>query len=135
VQRDRHFHWIAALTLAVALPACDEDDPGSAPTISDLAVDASGVRIDEPSLVLLNFSFEDPDGDLDMVTISLQAGGEAQEVQAPIEGAADVTEGEVPAAMAVQIAAAGTYSFGLWVVDAEGNESNHLDGEYVVEAP
>lgn len=131
---------IFGLVAALGITGCGGDDgdgdASTAPDISALSFDPGSIPSGQQTVVTGRLSFSDPDGDVDHLT-GVFALGETRQMLAPvpITGVDRVTEGEVTFQLLLQPPAAMPLTVEVWLVDAEGNASNHLSGEIAVTAP
>ena len=128
--------WFAALLVAAALlGGCSDEDPGTAPAISDLTYDPASGTAGAQVTITGQFTFSDPDADVESYTIELAGPGNLAQTIGPqvLQGAAGVNSGPITLALMLGPPVAGTYSFDVWLTDAAGNESNRLTGTFVAE--
>lgn len=122
---------VLALVLVAGLlsPACSEDQ-GTAPTISDLSIQTTTVPVAQPATVSGQFTFNDPDGDVESFSVEVTAPtGQTQTVgPEPIQGAEGMTTGPVGLAVLFNPGVVGDYVLSVWVTDSAGNDSNLLTG-------
>lgn len=121
--------------LILLLPACSDEQLGSPPEISDLSYSPSSVTAGQLATVQGSFSFEDPDGDLleMLVTLTDPAGNNMEMPATEVTDAKGKTIGIVTLQLALVAPAPGTYPFAVLVVDENGNDSNPLTGSIVAE--
>ena len=121
---------LASVLLATLLSAGCSDDQGTAPAISDLSLQTTSVPVGQQATVSGQFTFSDPDGDLESFSVQVTAPtGQSQTVgPQAIQGAAGVTDGPIGLAVVFNPGVAGDFVLDVWVVDSAGNESNHLTG-------
>jgi len=118
---------LAAISLLVLAAACTDDS--ASPTISDLTGSPTSMKVGQQVTMTGTMMFDDPDGNL------AQLGGEItlpdQRVQelrmTDLAGVGSMKTGTLGWQMAVIPPMAGDYTLALWVTDADGNESNHLE--------
>jgi hypothetical protein len=123
--------------LAAALAACGGGDggggsaPATAPTISNLQYSPQAVYVSTtPAIFTGSISFSDPEGDLASATITIvdSGGGTVSTALTPVQGATGVTSGTIQGSITTAVAAAGNYTFQVFVTDARGLRSNTLSG-------
>jgi len=110
----------------------DDGDTGTAPAISNLTYDASGLTLNEQGVVLGSFSFTDPDGDADLmeIDVTMPGGQPALVPDTVLTGVEGVTAGTVNWNLTLSPSQAGTYDFAIRVVDVGGHVSNELQGSF-----
>jgi hypothetical protein len=121
---------LAFALLATLLSAGCGEDQGTAPTISDLSLQTTSVTVGQQATVTGQFTFSDPDGDLESFSVEVTAPTGLSQTVGPqaIQGAAGVTDGPISLAVVFNPGVAGDFVLDVWVVDGAGNESNHLTG-------
>lgn len=124
------FAWIAAA--ALGLVACGGE--GTPPEISALSYQPDTATVGETVTIAGTLDFADEDGDLDLIAITaIDPDGIVSDLPPTmIQGVDGMTSGTIGIQVFLVVSKAGTYDFDLFVVDADGNESNRLSG--VVEA-
>lgn len=124
----------AAAVLAAIVPACSADDSpekaGTAPIIADLSYTPSSVKVGEQSVIQGRLAFEDVEADVTELAVELKssAAGAAQAMPRQKTNATGLAKGELQLVLAVAAPAAGDYEFSVYLVDAQGHESNRLSG-------
>lgn len=112
------------------VPACSsEDDAGAAPSIADLQLSPTEIPAGDATNVNADFTFEDPDGDVEDVAIVLTVEGMAVDLMTGLVGPSGQTAGAGRVILMVQPVQAGPIEVELRVIDASGNESNVLSSE------
>jgi hypothetical protein len=121
---------LLVLGLLVGLVAGCGEDSGTAPAISDLTLQTTSVVVGQQATVSGQFTFSDPDGDVESFSVTVTAPTGASQTVGPqaIQGAAGVTDGPVALALVFNPGVAGDYVLEVWVTDGAGNESNRLTG-------
>ncbi|MBI5477669.1 MAG: hypothetical protein HY906_02370 [Deltaproteobacteria bacterium] len=119
---------LASLLLAGLLSAGCSEDTGTAPAISDLTLQTTTVTVGQQATVSGQFTFSDPDGDLESFSVQVTAPTGLSQTVGPqaIQGAAGVTAGPITLAVVFNPGVAGDFVLDVWVVDSAGNESNRL---------
>ena len=119
---------MAAGLMALSM-GCGTDE-GSPPEISSLSYSPDTATVGETITIAGTVDFVDDDGDLDLLGLTaVDPNGVASDLpMSEIQGVAGTTEGTIGIQMFLVMNTAGTYEFELFVVDAEGNESNRLAG-------
>jgi len=128
--------WFAALLVAAALlGGCSDEDPGTAPAISDLTYDPASGTAGAQVTITGQFTFSDPDADVESYTIELAGPGNLAQTIGPqvLQGAAGQTSGSVGITLILTPPVAGDYTFDVWLSDVAGNESNRLTGTYTAQ--
>jgi hypothetical protein len=120
---------VSVLLASLLAVGCGEDK-GTAPTISDLTIQTTSVTVGEQVTVSGQFTFSDPDGDLESFSVEVTAPTGLSQTVGPqaIQGAAGVTTGPVGLAVVFNPGVVGDYVFAVWVTDSAGNDSNRLSG-------
>ncbi len=123
------------LVLMLLASACASEDLGSPPEISDLSYSPSAVTVGELATIAGALRFEDPDGDVLelLVTVSDPDGNRSEMPGTEVVDAAGKTSGTVTLQLALALPQPGTYSFEVHVVDQNGNDSNALSGSITAE--
>ncbi len=126
---------IALLAVSVTLPACDllqnDEDNGTAPTIEGLVLTPDEVDAEATSEVMADFTFTDPEGDVESVNIALHTADESMEVVTDVDGAEGLLEGPARVAIELGPTMVGELELELHLIDAMGNESNTLSSTIV----
>jgi hypothetical protein len=114
-----------------------EQPQGTAPVIETLAFDPKMVPAGQQTVITGKFSFRDAESDADRFAAALTTpdGTRHSTPNSPTQGTEGMAEGQVMFLVPVAPPAAGTYTLELWMIDAENNESNHLDGALEATAP
>jgi hypothetical protein len=114
--------------LLAALAACATDD-GTTPTISDLTASPTTMTVGQQATVGGTMLFEDADGDLVHLAgeIVLPDNTVRALAKTSLAGVGTMTSGTLAWQMIVVPPMAGNYTLSLWVIDADGHESNHVD--------
>lgn len=133
-------------TLVILLGACgvwsvgcgDDDDSGTAPTISNLTCDvcdATPLALDASHTLYGTFDFSDPDGDLEIMQVDVLNPNGLTSVapDTALSNAAGVPESSVNWNLTLTPSQAGTYVLTLRVVDAEGHVSNEITDSFDVQ--
>ena len=117
-----------ALLLCIALTACASDD-STAPTISNLTFSPSSLPVGQQTTVSGNFGFTDPDGDLDQLGVEVTLPDQSKQSlpMTDLQNVGTMTDGSIAWALIIAPPAAGTYGMSLWITDADGHASNHLE--------
>lgn len=136
---NRNLPAIFGLVAALGVTGCGGDDGGdesTAPDISTLRFEPGSIPSGQQTIVTGRLRFTDPDGDVDHLLGALALGETRQEI-APVDiaGVDGITEGEVLFQLVLQPPAAMPLSIEVWLVDGDGNTSNHLSGAIEVTAP
>ena len=126
---------IVALSLS-ALTACDsggaEPVPaGSAPVVEGLSLAQETVPVGEVVQISGQLDFSDADADVThfAATIAQQGVQPVTLDDTPVQGAAGLSAGTVPFALAIMAPTAGPVAIEVWLVDAAGHTSNVLGAE------
>lgn len=120
----------AILMSTCLLAACASDDNGTAPTISNLTLSPSTLPVGQQTTINGSLGFSDPDGDLVDLGVELTLPDQSKQTlpMTALQNVGTMTNGSIAWALIVVPPTAGTYRLALWIVDANGNESNRLDG-------
>jgi hypothetical protein len=122
----------AALAFTGFLTACTQEtsSDGEPPTISALTYTPEVVSVGELTSLSGSLHFEDADGDLLELHMEIGDGsGRSLVVTAtPISGVAGLTAGTVTLSLMVTMPSAGPHVLRVWVRDAQGQDSNALEG-------
>jgi ABC-type amino acid transport substrate-binding protein len=121
---------LASMLLAALLGAGCSEDSGAAPTIGDLTLQTTSVVVGQQATVSGQFTFSDPDGDVESFSVTVTAPTGASQTVGPqaIQNAEGVTDGPVSLAVVFNPGVAGDYGLEVWVTDSAGNDSNRLTG-------
>ena len=116
------------LLLCLALAACTSDD-GTAPAIANLTFSPNALPVGQQTTINGNFTFTDPDGDLDQLGVELTLPDQSKQSlpMTDLQNVGTMTDGTIAWALIVAPPAAGTYHLSLWITDSDGNKSNHLE--------
>jgi hypothetical protein len=133
----RRFAQLAPLTLLAAalvvVTSCGGGGGGGMsgpPTISNLQYSpTSAVQGSSSVTVSGSVDFTSPGGNLSTLHLSTSAGVSQS---FPLSGVAGKTSGMLSASFALSVTALGHFSFDVWVVDSNGQSSNHLTGAFDV---
>ena len=115
--------------------AVEGEDGGEPPRISGLTYDPATIPVGSPTTITGTLTFEDPDGDVARFGLAVTPpGGESQELpKVDIANAQGVKRSPTQVAFFVQPQVPGPHEFEVYVVDAEGHESNRLAGRLAAE--
>lgn len=113
------------------------ENPGNAPTITNLNYSPSSAQLNEGGgtvLVTGTIDFTDQDGDVSSLTISTYnaAGQPIATTTSPVPGAIGKTSGAVAVSVSVPTTVAGSYTFQVFLTDATNHNSNHLSGTFSI---
>ena len=116
------------LCSCLSLAACTTDD-STAPTISNLTYSPSSLPVGQQSTISGMLAFSDPDGDLDQLAIEVTLPDQSKQTlpMTDLQNVGTMTDGQIGWALIIVPPAAGAYHMSLWITDAEGNASNHLE--------
>ncbi len=124
-----------ALVLAFApvVAACDSGDEGTAPVISNLAINPVTLTTGQQSTVTGSLNFEDPEAGVVQFGIDvILPGGALQSLPlSDVQGSTGLTAGTVSIAVLLIPPHVGSYRFDIWLVDDAGHESNRLTDSLV----
>jgi len=121
----------AALATVIFLAAACAGEP---PSISNLTLSPDVVPAGTSTQVSGSVDFSDPDGDVEELVFSLAMNGETPgEASQEVPTAAGLEQGTVAFILLLQPPETGTVDIGVWLVDADGSESNHLSTSVTAE--
>jgi hypothetical protein len=105
-------------------------DEGTPPEISSLSYSPETTGVGQTATISGTIEFVDDDGDLELLGLTaIDPGGLQSDLpMSQIQGVAGTTEGTIGIQVFLVTSMVGTYQFEIFVVDAEGNESNRLAG-------
>lgn len=117
------------LLLSASLGAACATDDGSTPAISDLTGSPSTMTVGQQATVGGTMLFDDADGNLVHLSGEIVLPDDTVRALAKtsLTGVGTMTSGTLAWQMIVVPPMAGSYTLSLWVIDADGHESNHLD--------
>jgi hypothetical protein len=126
--------FLGAVTACVAALAAAGCAAGEPPSISNLALAPTTITAGEATQVTGGVDFEDADGDVSDVFFGLALDGEDQgETSQEVAGADGLSSGRAAFILQLQPPVPGEIDVSVWLVDAEGNESNTLSETIVAE--
>lgn len=117
------------------LTACGEGGGGGDPTppsISNLQYGPATVYLNEGGGTVMisgTVDFQDTGGDVTTARFISSAGAD---LVIPVSGMAGSASGTIQGSFTVGTTTLGDYTFDVWIVDANGSNSNHLSGTYSV---
>ncbi len=116
------------LCTCLALVACTSDD-GTAPTISNLTFAPAALPVGQQTTVSGTLAFSDPDGDLDQLGVEVTLPDQSKQTlpMTDLQNVGTMTDGSVAWALIIAPPTAGAYRMSLWITDADGHASNHLE--------
>lgn len=124
----RRMAWLAALLVLAACESESATGGGTAPTISNLTVDATTIEVGKSQNVTLSFDFTDPDGDVATAHVDVTVDGVAPlGLDSPVQQSAAATVGKAMVIVALGVPKAGPVALHVTLEDAAGNVSNALD--------
>jgi hypothetical protein len=108
----------------------DEQNPTTAPSISDLSYTPTTLVAGQQNVVNGSFAFEDPDADVLALDIEfvLPDGRRQALPTIDVQDSAGQVAGTIALALLVIPPVPGDYGFSLWLTDSTGDESNRLEG-------
>ena len=109
----------------------DEEEPaGTAPVIESLTLDPPQIPVGEQTAVTGRLRFRDAESDANRFAGALTAPSGARQVSPPssTQGTNGRGEGELLFLIPIAPPEEGVYTLEVWMLDEQGNESNHLDG-------
>ena len=117
----------AILLSALLFTACTDDS--TAPAISDLTFSPSSLPVGQQTTISGTIKFSDPDGDLDQLGVEVTLPDQSKQTlpMTDLQNVGTMTDGTIGWALIMAPPQAGTYHMALWITDADGNKSNHLD--------
>jgi hypothetical protein len=124
--------WAIALLLSSFTLGCTDepDEPaGTPPTIANLQLAPTTLLAGSYNPVTASLTFVDPDADVLGLGVELELpDGSIQELPlTDVQNSAGTSEGTVQITLSIIPPAPGSYRFELWLEDAMGHESNHLE--------
>ncbi|NVB79743.1 MAG: hypothetical protein HOV81_15210 [Kofleriaceae bacterium] len=121
--------WAIALLLSSLTLGCTDEPDGTPPSISNLQFAPTTLLAESYNPVTASLTFVDPDADvLDLgVEIELPDGSHQVLPLTDVRNSAGTSEGTIQISLSIAPPAVGTYRFELWLEDAIGHESNHLE--------
>jgi hypothetical protein len=124
-----------ALLFSMTMLAACTDDPGTAPTISNLTFDPETVIAGQQVTVTGTFTFDDADGDLAQLGVDVTMPDQTNQrlPMTDVRGVGETTRGTLGFQMTLVPPAVGDYQFELFLTDEEEHESNRLAGVLVAE--
>jgi len=116
------------LCSCLSLVACTSDD-SAAPKISNLTFSPSSLPVGQQSTISGTVGFSDPDGDLDQLGVEVTLPDQSKQTlpMSDLQNVGTMTDGSIAWALIIVPPSAGTYHLSLWITDAGGNASNHLE--------
>jgi len=100
---------------------------GAAPTISNLTVTPTNVAVGKLQTLSGQFDFEDPDGDLSEIGLTVKMGAQSTSIpRSALQNVSGQTAGQGFFAAALQVPQSGTVELHVVVYDAAGQVSNEL---------
>jgi hypothetical protein len=122
------------LLLGCFLSACT-DEPGAAPEISELTFSPTTLTAGVQGTVSGQLQFVDPDGDASKLGFEVILPDQTQQTLplADLQNVGSQTEGAIGWAVIVAPPTPGNYRFFVFIRDAEGHDSNKLEGTLTVQ--
>jgi hypothetical protein len=116
------------LCSCLSLIACADDDT-TAPTISNLTASPATLPVGTQTTVSGTVTFSDPDGDLEQLGVEVTLPDQSKQTlpMTNLQNVGTMTDGTIAWALIVVPPAAGPYKMSLWITDADGHTSNHLE--------
>jgi hypothetical protein len=123
------------LSCVLSLAACGTDDDDAAPTISNLSFTPATITVGQQTTLNGTFAFTDPDGDAMNLAVELTLPDQSKQAlpTTPLQNVGTMTSGSIAWALIVTPPSPGAYKLALWILDANENESNQLEGTITVQ--
>lgn len=100
---------------------------GDPPSISNLSLIPDRVTVGETTQINGGLDFADPDGDIEELFFGLSLNGsEPEQASQDVPEATDFTDGRMAFILMLTPPEAGPIDVEVWLVDADGSESNRL---------
>jgi len=119
---------------AAMLAGCGGDDgeeepAGTAPVIESLTLDPPQVPVGKQTPVTGRLTFRDAEADANRLAGAVTGPSGTRQVSppSPTQGTNGRGEGELLFLIAIAPPEEGAYTLEVWMLDEQGNESNHLD--------
>lgn len=123
-------HGVVAVVLSLVTIGC----AGDPPSISNLSLVPDRVTVGESTQVNGGLDFADPDGDIEELFFALSINdSEPEQTSQDVPEATDFTDGRMAFILMLTPPAVGLIDVEVWLVDADGSESNHLTTQVTAE--
>lgn len=116
--------------LATLAVGCSSEPP----QISNLQYDEVTLHVGDTDTLTGTFDFSDPDKNVKTIgiEITLPSGEKGELPRSQLSGTDGMSSGTVNWALFLMPKVAGDFGFSLFVIDADGNQSNRLHGAFTV---